>query len=87
MKEYSTTYGELRWDETASSVLQADDPIEPPGDGWRLVSSVLGELRYSVQTILWFWEREVPKATETRCSKCGADHGEWRNAQPELCGG
>lgn len=57
MKEYKTTTGEVCYTPTANAIEHVDDPIEPEGEGWKLVGSTLTELRYSTQTILWFWER------------------------------
>lgn len=59
--EYATTIGDLVWDEPARDVVIYPPPIVPEGEGWRLVSSVIGELRFSKQPVLWFWER--PKTT------------------------
>jgi hypothetical protein len=57
--EYSTTQGNLVWDDEAYSVEYADDPKPPEGDGWVMCGSVIGELRQFRQPILWFWTREV----------------------------
>ena len=66
--EHATTYGSLQWDGTATSVEYADDPVQPDGDGWRLVSSAIGALRFSQQPILWFWEREKIEQKELAMS-------------------
>lgn len=55
--EYKTTTGTVRWNESASQMEDADDPFEPDGEGWELVSSSISEIRFSKQVIFWFWKR------------------------------
>lgn len=57
--EYKTTFGALRWDERATVVEDADDPVSPPGENWRLVGTSLGALKFSTQPIVWSWERKI----------------------------
>lgn len=55
--EYRTTTGRLDWDDEAFTIDGVDDPVQPDGDEWELVSSAIGALRNSGQPILWFWRR------------------------------
>jgi hypothetical protein len=57
--EYKTTMGRMHWNERATSMEYADDPVPPEGEGWKMVGSAVGELRYSEQPLLWFWERKT----------------------------
>lgn len=57
--EFKTTTGDVTWDDKATCVEYADDPVPPTSDaGWQLVGSTCTEVRYSKSTILWFWRRE-----------------------------
>jgi hypothetical protein len=64
VKEHKTTFGDIAWDENAMHIEGADDPVSPEGDGWNLVGSAIGSLRFSRQPIFWFWEREKPGKTK-----------------------
>lgn len=58
-RETATTYGYVHWDPAGAEVHSVDVPVSPEGDGWRLVSTCTGEMRFSRQPIFWTWERET----------------------------
>jgi hypothetical protein len=64
MIEYATTTGRVEWDEQYNHVIGAPAPIPPDRAEdypWKMCGSVISELRYCRQTVLWFWVREVPE--------------------------
>ncbi len=82
MVERRTTTGYIHWDERATGVENVHDPTPPDErDSWQLVASCASDLRYSKQTICWFWEREPPSIEEVpipdgsniprSCNHCG----------------
>ena len=57
--EYATTHDEIRYDERGNYVESAPNPVPPDGDGWVLVATCVGHLRYSRMAVFWSWQREV----------------------------
>lgn len=68
-KKYATTQGQVSWSDTAMFVESVPDPVPPGEQGdWKMVGSVVLELRNSCQLILWFWEG-VEAAFEPHCGR------------------
>ncbi len=57
--EYKTTVGEAEWNHTGTRVENAEDPRQPDGEGWELVTATASDVHMSVQSLFWFWRRPV----------------------------
>ncbi len=57
--EYKTTIGEVGWNDAATRAEGADDPREPDGEGWELVTAAASQVYLSRQSLFWFWRRPV----------------------------
>ena len=60
MFEYRSTFGRAEYADDGFTLLFVDDPDPPDGEGWELVSTCLGEMRYSVCALIWSWQRPKP---------------------------
>ncbi len=57
--QYRTTFGKLSWDDPGRSVTGVDNPDPPDGEGWELCGTAIGEMRNSMQPLIWTWRRSV----------------------------
>lgn len=68
--EYASTFGEIRYNDTALFVEQVDAPAAPDGLGWELVAATpTGHVKYSRMAIVWTWRRAASPPTPTEAPR------------------
>ncbi len=76
MLEYKTTFYEIESFDFECNCIS--DPIKPPGDGWRLISSTVSKSDY----IMWFWEREKVEINDKSQDQISFDQA-WKEKEKE----